>query len=247
LIAAICLVLAGGDARADEATIAVATNFLNPMQALETEFESATGHRLNISSGSTGQLYAQMVNGAPFDVLLAADQARPRLLAEAGLGDASSVFTYAVGRLALWSAEPGRVGDEPLSAVLETEFRWLAIAEPALAPYGAAARQALEALGAWESVQQRLVRGQNIAQTFAMIQTGNAEIGFVALSQALDYEGAATYQLVPSELHEPIRQDAILSMRAAGNAAALSFLEFLRSAEAIAIIEAYGYSAGQNP
>lgn len=227
---------------AEDVTVAVAANFINPVRALKIEFETTTGHAVRVTSGSTGQLYAQIANGAPFDVLLAADRVRPRLLAEAGFGDRSSVLTYAVGRLALWSAEADRVTAPTLESALESDFRWLAIAEPAVAPYGAAAQQALEALGVWESLQSRLVRGQNIAQTFAMVETGNAELGLIALSQALTYAARASYIEVPQHLHDPIRQDAIVLNPGRTNLAAMALMQFLRSAEAAEIIEAYGYS-----
>lgn len=229
-------------ARADEVTIAVAANFLGVLETLAGEFEDATLHQVTITSGSTGQLYAQLVNGASFDILLAADAERPRLLAEAGLGDPSSVFTYAVGRLALWSRDRGLVDGQTLTRLAEIEFRWFAIAEPEVAPYGAAARQALENVGAWESIGPRLVRGLNIAQSFAMIETENADLGLVALSQALAYGGPSSYVTVPAELHEPIRQDAILMQRAADNAAAREFLDFIRTPEAVAVLEQNGYA-----
>lgn len=234
-------------ARADEATIAVAANFLAPLGALVAEFESATPHRITITSGSTGQLYAQITNGAPFDILLAADQERPRLLAEAGTGDASSVFTYAVGRLALWSRDPDLVDEDTLAGLAGLDFRWLAIAEPDVAPYGAAAKQTLENLGVWASLGPRIVKGQNIAQTFAMVETGNAELGLVALSQALAYEKPASYAVVPSSLHDPIRQDAILLRRAVENPAAVGFLDFIQTAPAREILDRYGYSTPAGP
>lgn len=240
--ALLALAVTAKPARADELTVAVAANFLTVLRALEPEFESATGHELALAPGSTGQLYGQIVNGAPFDVLLAADQERPRLLAEQGLGDPASVFTYAIGSLVLWSREPGRVGDDTLAALPDEEFRWLAIAEPAVAPYGAAAKQALERLGVWRALGSRLVRGQNVAQTFAMVETGNADLGLVALSQALAYAGPSSYRVVPPELHEPIRQDAVLLRRAAANRAARAFLDYLGTPAAAGIIERYGYA-----
>jgi molybdate transport system substrate-binding protein len=238
------LLIAGGTvALADEATIASASNFRKALEALVPEFEASTGHRITITTGSTGQLYAQIVNGAPYDVFLAADQERPRLLVQQGLGIAGSVFTYAVGRLALWSRDPGRVSEDLLTTLPDSGFRWFALAEPAVAPYGAAARQTLESLGAWEPIAARAVRSQNVAQAFAMIETGNAELGLVALSQALDYAGAASYVIVPSGLHEPIRQDAVLLGRGADNAAALAFLDWLRSPATAASVERFGYGS----
>jgi molybdate transport system substrate-binding protein len=228
---------------AGEVTVAVAANFLEPLRAIGAEFEAATGDELVIVAGSTGQLYAQIVNGAPFDILLAADRERPRLLAESGRGDPGSVFTYAVGRLALWSARPGLVDAGTLDRLADVRFRWIAIAEPDVAPYGFAARQALLNLGIWTTIEPRIVKGQSIAQTFASVATGNADLGLVALSEALAYEGPASYAIVPQALYDPIRQDAILLHGGAGNAAATAFLRFLQSPAAARIIERYGYAA----
>jgi molybdate transport system substrate-binding protein len=230
-----------GAADADRATIAVAANFLNPLDAIKAEFEAGTVHELVVVSGSTGQLYAQITNGAPFDVLLAADAERPARLAEESWGDPTSIFTYARGRVALWSRRPELVDASTLERLGAIEFRWLAIANPELAPYGMAARHVLESLGLWEALQPRIVRGQSIATAFAMAETGNAEIGLVALSQALAYAKASSHAVVPERLHEPIRQDAILLGRAADNKAAREFMTFLRGAAAGEIIERYGY------
>jgi molybdate transport system substrate-binding protein len=234
--------LASTTLRAEELTIAVAANFLPTLRALVPVFEESTGHEAVLVSGSSGQLYAQIVNGAPFDVLLAADAERPRLLAESGFGQSSSVFTYAVGQLALWSAEADRVSDDTLGALADVPLRWFAIAEPKVAPYGEAARQVLENLGVWQRLEPKLVRGQNVAQAFAMVETRNADLGLVALSQALAYGGTASYRTVPADLHEPIRQDAILLKRGEENPAALGFVAFLRSAAAAEIIVRYGYA-----
>lgn len=228
-------------ARAEEVRVAVAANFLETLRALEPVFAQATEHRILTTAGSTGLLYAQIRNGAPFDVLLAADGERPRLLVAEGFGAEADVFTYAYGRLALWSAAQGRVDAATLGNIAAEEFRWLAIAEPSVAPYGAAAREVLEGLGAWDAVQSRLVRGQNVAQTLAMVDTGNAELGFIALAQALAYTGEASWAAVPHELHAPIRQDAVVLNRGAGNPAARAFAEFLRSSAAAEIIEQRGY------
>jgi molybdate transport system substrate-binding protein len=229
-------------AHADRVLVAVAANFLAPVEALATAFEAASGHTVAISAGSTGQLYAQIVNGAPFDILLSADTERPRLLADAGIGEPQSIFTYAVGQLALWSRDPGRLDATTLERLGEIDLPRLAIAEPAVAPDGAAARQTLESLGLWAALEPRLVRGQSIAQTFAMIETGNAELGFVALSQALAYEGESSYVVVPPDRFLPILQDAILLRRASDKPAARELLEFLRSPAGVSIIERYGYS-----
>ena len=237
------LLLAGaGRAAAETATIAVASNFAAPFEALVRQFEAAGPHRLTTVTGSTGQLYAQIANGAPFDALLAADQSYTARLADEGRGVASSRFTYAVGKLALFTREPERFAPLDTATLARSDFRWLAIANPELAPYGLAAKETLVALELWEALARRLVQGQNIAQTFAMVETRNAELGLVALSQAMAYEGTAGYFVIPEALHAPIRQDAILLHRGARNPAAKAFLEFLAGPEAQATIEAFGYA-----
>jgi molybdate transport system substrate-binding protein len=230
----------------DLVTVAVAANFLSPLQALETRFEAQSYHRLEIVAGSTGQLYAQIVNGAPYDLFLAADQRRPRMLVDDGWADADVSFTYAVGRLALWSHDADYLNEASLDQLGQLDFRWLAIANPAVAPYGAAAQATLESLGIWNALQSRLVRGQSVAQTFALIESGNAELGLIAYSQALAYQGESAYVIVPQALHQPIFQDAVLLRSASENAAALAFRKFLQSSEAASIIEQYGYVAAQN-
>ncbi len=223
--------------------MAVAANFLHPSEALQTLFATHTGHRLRISSGSTGQLYAQIVNGAPYDVFLAADQRRPRLLEERGLAVHGSRFTYAMGALTLWSPDAARIDEAGPRVLRRSDFRHLAIANPELAPYGLAARQALQTLGLWDALGSKLVRGENIAQTFQFVVTGNAELGFVALSQVLSPRNRAPGSRwnVPGTLHEPIRQDAVLLARGRDNPAASAFLGFLRSAKAAALIRSFGY------
>lgn len=217
-------------AAAGEALIAVATNFISVAERLKPDFEAGTGHSLTLSSGSTGQLYGQITNGAPYDALLAADQARPALLQNSGLGHGQ--ISYARGLLALWRPE------SPLNeASLRGDFAHLAIANPALAPYGLAARQALEALGLWESLQGRLVLGQNVGQAFALVASGNAELGLVAQSYA--QAGGESWP-VPEALYAPILQDAVLLGE---NPAAAAFLDYLRSPAAQAVIKAAGYGA----
>jgi molybdate transport system substrate-binding protein len=237
----ILLSFSAATARTEELRIAVAANFLGTLQRLEREFEQATSHEITVIAGSTGLLYAQIRNGAPFDVLLAADQQRPEQLAADGFGNPASVFTYAIGRLVLWSADAERLSGQTLAQLPAQSFRWLAIAEPRIAPYGIAAQQTLEHLGAWDDLQPRIVKGQNIAQAFAMADTGNAELGFISLAQALARGGESSQIIVPEEAHEPIRQDAIVLRRAAGNRAAAAFVEFLQSREAAEIIEQSGY------
>ena len=230
-----------GRAAAAEATIAVAANFIAPFERLARQFAAAEPHSVTMVSGSTGQLYAQILNGAPFDALLAADQSYAARLAAEGHALAATQFTYAVGRLALFTREPERFAPLGTATLARTDFRWLAIANPDLAPYGLAAKEALVSLELWEPLAARLVQGQNIAQTFAMVETRNAELGLVALSQVVAYEGAASYVEIPETLHEPIRQDAILLSRGSDNPAAQAFFDFLASDEARATIETFGY------
>ena len=238
----VAILLAGRTAAAGEAGVAVAANFLEPMRKLAAEFQADSGHELKLSAGSTGKLYAQIREQAPFDLFLAADQKHPRLALEEGLA-AAAPFTYAVGRLALWSADSQRLTGDPVAALRGGAFRKLAIASPKLAPYGLAAQQTLEALGLWAALEPKLVQGENISQTFQFVATHNAELGFVALSQLStpDKPAGGSRWLVPAEMHEPIRQDGVLLKRGEANEAARAALAFLRSAKARAIIEAYGY------
>ena len=228
-----------GHAVADEIRIAVATNFAAAMSDLVDRFERETGHTVLVSSGSTGNHYAQIKNGAPFEAFFAADAERPRLLEQEGIAVPGSRFRYAVGRLVLWSPEPGYVDDQ--GRVLENgDFRRLSIANPDLAPYGAAARETLTARGLWERLMPRLAMGQDIGQAYAFVQTRNAELGFVALAQlrqpAKRIEGP--YWIVPQTLHRPIEQEAV---QIRDVPAARMFLEFVKGAEAREIIRSYGY------
>lgn len=232
--------LAWSGAVAGEAHIAVAANFAVPARHLAEEFGAASGHRLRLSSGSTGKFYAQIRSGAPFDVLLSADEQTPRRLEADRLAVPGSRFTYAVGRLVLWSPKPGVVDE---NSIRSRKFARLAIANPRLAPYGAAAREALERLGLWDLVQPKLVQGENIAQAFQFVSSGNADLGLVALSQ-LEEPGkgaAGSYWLVPERYHAPLRQDAALLVRGAGNDAAGAFLAYLKSPPVRERIRAYGY------
>jgi len=229
-------------AAGDEAQLAVAANFAAPAQRLAGEFARASGHKLSISSGSTGKFYAQIKSGAPFDVLLSADTETPARLEKENLAVPGQRFTYALGKLALWSPRAGLVDDR--GEVLRIQaFRRLSIANPRLAPYGAAAQQAMESLGVWRALQERLVFGENIAQAYQFVSTGNAELGLVAYSQIRDPDKATagSFWLVPRELYTPIRQDAALLTRANQNKAAREFLVFLRGGVARGLILAYGY------
>ncbi|MCK4861980.1 MAG: molybdate ABC transporter substrate-binding protein [Rhodobacteraceae bacterium] len=241
LCCALALVIAPQLSMAETALVAVATNFSEVIDVLKADFEAATEHRLTIITGSTGKLYAQIVNGAPFDVFLAADQARPeRLVKESRTIDIQ--FTFATGQLALWSADADRIGENGLQALTE-RYRRLAIANPQLAPYGVAAKEALSALGLMEKLQDRIVMGENIGQTHALIASGNAELGIVALAYAISprNDSAGSYWIVPSELYAPIHQDAVRTLHAEGNGAASAFMAYLQSDPAKEIIRAYGY------
>lgn len=234
-------------AHAGEARVAVATNFLKAMQALAPAFTAATGHTASISAGSTGKLYSQVVAGAPFDVLLAADAATPARLLEEGHAVAGSAFPYAVGRLVLWSRDPGLVDGD--GAVLASDrYRRLAVANPRLSPYGAAAREVLEARGLDGLAGRRIVMGENIGQAWQFVATGNAELGLVALSQVMapGQEPGGSLWRVPPELHGEIRQDAVLLAPGRDNEAAHAFLAWLRTPAAQATIRAFGYAAGQD-
>lgn len=230
-------------AQADEALIAVAANFTNVAKQLETEFEAISEHRITITTGSTGKLYAQIVNGAPYDVLLAADQERPALLEKSGDSVSGSRFTFASGRLALWSTDPDLIQSDLTATLAQEEIAVLAIANPALAPYGIASREALQSLHVWDTVRNKIVMGENVGQTHALVATGNAQAGIVALSLVLDRRVAPgiAHLVVPEDLHEPIRQDAVLLRHGYGNSAAKDFLSFLQSETGKTAIRSYGY------
>jgi molybdate transport system substrate-binding protein len=229
-------------AQAGEVQVAVAANFTAPMQKIAAAFEKDTGHKASLAFGATGKFYAQIKNGAPFEVLLAADEETPARLEKEGQALPGSRFTYAIGRLALWSARPGYV--DAKGDILRTgDFRHLAIANPKTAPYGAAAMAVLKKLNLVESLQPRLVQGENIAQTQQFVSTGNAQLGFVALSQVCK-DGKITSGsawIVPSDLHDPIRQDALVLAIGAANPAAREFAAYLKSDKAWGIIKSFGY------
>jgi molybdate transport system substrate-binding protein len=237
------LLLSGVAARADQVQVAVAANFSAPMQKIAALFERDSGHRAALSFGATGKFHAQIANGAPFDLLLAADSETPARLSQQGLGVAGSQFTYAVGKLVLWSANPDLV--DAAGAVLKTgNFRHLALANPKTAPYGAAAIEAMTRLGVLAELQPRLVQGENISQAHQFVASGNAQLGFVALSQ-VDRGGkrvAGSMWAVPQTLYAPIRQDAVLLARGRDNPAALALIAYLKGDKARAVISAYGYT-----
>jgi molybdate transport system substrate-binding protein len=229
-------------ARADEVQVAVAANFSAPARQIALDFEKETGHRAVLAFGATGKFYAQIRNGAPFEVLLAADDETPAKLEQEGAALAGTRFTYAVGRLALWSAKPGYVDDKG-EVLKRGEFRHLALANPRLAPYGAAAVEALSALKLLDAVQAKFVQAENIAQAHQFVASGNAELGFVALSQVMKdgKPGEGSAWVVPASLHQPIRQDAVMLAKGRGKAAAEAWLRFLRGDKARTVIRGYGY------
>lgn len=241
---ALALVALGGCRPADAEArgivrVAVAANFADAQRELAQGFEAYTGYRVRASVGSTGQLYAQIRNGAPFDVFLAADSERPRRLEREGTAVPGSRFAYAEGRLALYG--PGldsvRAGGADLR---RGGYAHLAIANPKTAPYGAAAEQVLGRLGVGNAVQRRIVEGESVGQAYQFVHSGAAELGFVALSQVI-HEPPRTRWVVPAELHEPLVQEAVLLRRGAANPAARAYLRFLRGPEALVAIRSGGY------
>ena len=227
---------------AEQVQVAVAANFTAPLQALAAAFEQDSEHRVLAAFGASGQLYAQIVHGAPFEVLLSADASIPAKLDSEGLGVSGSRFTYAVGSLVLWSADPAYLDGSP-AALKANQYRHLALANPKAAPYGLAAHEVLEILGLSAVTRHKWVEGQSITQAHQFIATGNAELGFVALSQVYKdgQLSSGSAWRVPAELHTPIRQDALLLKKGEHNPAAAAFIAYLKSAKAAAIIKAYGY------
>lgn len=235
-IGAITLILSGSLVQADDVHVAVAANFTAAMKEIAANFEQASGHHAIVSYGSTGKLYTQIKNGAPFEVFLAADQKRPKLLEQDDA--ASGRFTYAVGKLVLWSSDAKRAASE--QALRDGKFEKIAIANPKTAPYGAAAVEIMQNLGVYQAIEPKLVIGDSIAQTHQFAATGNAEFGFVALAQiALDDSGSRW--LIPDKLYAPIRQDAILLSKGKDKPAAQALLAYLKGDAAKAVIQKFGY------
>ncbi len=231
------------NAFAAQTNVAVAANFTDAAKEIAAAFKQKTGHDAVLSFGSSGQLYTQITQEAPFEVMLSADDARPKKLVSDGLGIAESQFTYAVGKLVLWSKNPNLVKGE---ATLQSGiFAKLSICNPVAAPYGAAAVETMKSLQLYDVLQPKLVEGANITQAFQFVVTGNAEIGFVALSQLRGDIGGSRW-LVPQNLYKPIKQDAVLLKKGTGNATAVAFMTFLKGPEARAIIEKYGYAFDSN-
>jgi molybdate transport system substrate-binding protein len=231
-------------AMAAQVSVAAASNFILPLQKLSAQFTQETGHQLVISSGATGKFFAQIVNGAPFEVFLSADQEHPRKLIQGKQAVAGAEFTYAIGKLVLWSPD-AKSADLQADALRKGEFKHLSMANPKLAPYGQAAKEALEKMGLWEKHQSRIVLGESITQARQFVATGNAELGFVALSQ-VQQDGKkpdGSFWMVPQSMYSAIKQDAVLLEKGKENPAAKQFLEFLKSDSAKKIIEKYGYES----
>ncbi len=224
---------------AESTRIAVAANFAAPMEAIVHAFEAQSDHRVSVSFGSSGKLFAQVHNGAPFDAFLSADSSKPEALIDAGMALADSRFTYAIGTLALFAGD----GSDARARLQTGDYNKLAIANPRLAPYGAAAVETLQHLGLGDSARAKLVTGENISQTWQFVYSGNAALGFVALSQLIkDGSVPGGTWVVPGEMHTPIRQDAVLLTRGRQNPATVALLDFLQSDAANSIIQHYGYA-----
>ena len=235
-------------AKAEEVTVAVAANFTAPMQKIAQTFEQDTGHKALLAFGATGKFYAQIKNGAPFSVLLSADDETPARLEKEGVAIAGTRFTYAIGRLALWSKNPLLVDDKGQvllsNATDKNSFKKIAIADPKLAPYGAAAIEVLGRMDALAKLTPKLVQGDSIGQAFQFVMTENAELGFVALSQ-ISIDGRITQGsawVVPQNFYTPLKQDAVLLPLGKNSAAALALMKYMRTDRAQAIIRAYGYT-----
>lgn len=240
--AALFALLALGSASAAEVQVAVAANFTAPIQAIAKDFEKDTGHKLVAAYGATGQFYTQIKNGAPFEVFLSADDTTPAKLEKEGDAVPGSRFTYAIGTLVLWSAHEGYV-DAKGDVLKSGQYKHLSIANPKTAPYGLAATQVLDKLGLTQIVKPKLVEGQNITQALQFVSSGNAELGFVALSQVYK-DGKITSGsawVVPADLHEPIKQDALILKKGEANPAAKALVDYLKGPKAAEVIKSYGY------
>jgi molybdate transport system substrate-binding protein len=239
-ITALILMLTASNTLAEEIRVAVASNFAAAIKEIAKQFESNSGHKITLVFGSTGKHYAQIKHGAPFEVFFAADAKRPHLLEQEKIALPGSRFTYAIGKIVLWSPQADLV-DKAAQVLNKGKYRYLALANPNLAPYGKAARQVLEKRQLWNPLRNRMVRGENIGQTFQFVKSGNAELGFVAFSQIKrpnnPIEGS--YWLAPESLYDPIEQQAVLLK---DNAVARAFLDFVKKDVAMAIIRGFGYA-----
>ena len=241
------LLLLAAPSYAEVLTVAVASNIARPAHDIAERFQEVSEHTVRVTTASTGKLYAQIVNGAPFDILLAADRERPRLLEESGAAVAETSFTYAIGALTLWSRDEELAGTDCREQLTRLGSKKLAVANPLTAPYGVASRQFLEGEGLWSITQPQLVFGENISQTLHFVVSGNASLGLIARSQALDArlpEPSCQWP-VPHAMHEPLEQQAVLLSRAAKNDAATDFIAFLQSPAARKIIVEHGYTVSR--
>ena len=245
LALAICAVSTA--VQAETVLVAVAANFAGAADAISTAFHDATGHGAQITTGSTGKLFAQITEGAPFEVLLSADAKTPEKLEDGGQAVAGSRFTYAIGGLTLWSVDAALIGTDAKVSLISDQVRFVAIANPDLAPYGVAAREVLMSLGIWDDIQPKIVLGQNIGQAFAMASTGAADAAFVATSALVgpDAPMAGSRLDIPQALFAPLRQDAVLLTKGSDNPAATAFLDFLKGDAARGIISDFGYDLPQ--
>lgn len=244
ILVGLMLAAAAAVASAENVSVAVAANFKEPLEDISAQFQRATGHTVSISAEASGKIVAQIQNGASYDIFLSADQAKPIKLEQDGGIVPGSRFTYAIGKLALWSATPGYV-DKNGNVLKTGSYNHIAIADPKLAPYGLAATQTLQKMGLTSAVNDKLVVGKNIGTTFGYIQTGNAELGFVAMSQI--YKGGklthgGSYWLVPQSYYKPIRQDAVLLPGGKDNPAAVALMKYLKSPAARKVMKSYGYA-----
>jgi len=231
-----------GSARAETVSVAVAANFADAAKAIAAAYTARTGNDVTISSGATGALYTQISQGAPFEVLLSADSKTPKKAVDAKLGVDGTEFTYAVGKIVLFSADPAEVTGEDTLKV--GKFDKIAIADPKTAPYGAAAIEAMTKLGVIDAVTQKLVTGTSIAQAYQFVDSRNAELGFVALSQVVKRTDGSRW-LVPQEDYTPLTQDAVLLAPGKDSAGAKAFLDFLKSDDGVAVIKSFGYETGK--
>ena len=230
------------NAQAAEIKVAVASNFANTLKEIAVEFQRDTGYQLAITPGATGKFYAQISNGAPFDVFLSADDETPRKLAQEGKAIAASQFTYATGRLALWSPSPDLV-DKNADILKTDKFKYIAIANAKVAPYGQAAVQTMQKLGVLSKIEPRVVQGESIAQTFQFVSTGNAQLGFVALSQIFENGKIKTGSawIVPEEMHEQLKQDAVVLQSCKNTSACQALMDYLKSEKIKKMMSSYGY------
>ena len=241
-LCAYVIFVVAANAQAAEIKVAVASNFANTLKEIAVEFQRDTGHQLAITPGATGKFYAQISHGAPFDVFLSADDETPRKLAQEGKAIAASQFTYAIGRLALWSPSPELV-DKNADILKTDKFKYIAIANAKVAPYGQAAVQTMQKLGVLSKIEPRVVQGESIAQTFQFVSTGNAQLGFVALSQIFENGkikiGSAW--IVPEEMHEQLKQDAVVLQSCKNTSACQALMDYLKSEKIKKMMSSYGY------